>query len=123
MGNLNRAEQVCIKLTLDLCVPDFFGSAEQSIAGVAHDDVDALQFRKRAVDDLTYCRCIRDIKDGEPKTFTVLRSNALESIGLTNRRRDPVAALEEKLGKFPSKPATSTCDEPCFRHRNVLSLD
>ena len=59
--NLNRTEQIRIERPLDLRVSDFFRRAEQHIARVAYDDVDTLQFRKRAVDDVTHRRAVCDV--------------------------------------------------------------
>lgn len=121
-GDLYRTEQVRVELPLDLGITDLFRCAEQGLSGVADDDVDPLQFGEGSVDNVAHGCAIRDLQDGDPETVAVFRGKILKRIGPADRRRHAIAALKQKLCQLAPKAAAGACDEPCLRHRIILSL-
>jgi hypothetical protein len=55
-GQLDRADDVRGELAVDLLVRELFGDADEAVAGLRRDDVDAAELGERGVCGLSSCR-------------------------------------------------------------------
>ena len=110
---LDRPDQVGRDDVLDLLVGEFLRRAEQAVAGVADDHVDASELGERAFDNLADRRCVGHVEHFGVEGLGI----TLEQIGdlarIADGSDDAVAALKELIGELTAEAAADASDEPC----------
>ena len=90
---------------LDLLVGELFGGAEQSVAGVADDHVDASQVSKAAVDDVVDRRGVGHIEQLGSERVRVAFDEVDDRLGAPNGPDDAVSPLEQLCGELAAEAA------------------
>jgi hypothetical protein len=85
-GQLDRAEDVRLDLVLDLLVGELLGGAEQAVAGVRDDGVDAVEIGERLVDDRADRAGVGDVEPPDPEPISVPGRQRVKRLGPAQRR-------------------------------------
>jgi hypothetical protein len=93
-------------------VGEVLGDAEDPVAGVGHDDVDAGMGVERLVDDGTQPRRVGDVERSQPEPVAVAIDEVGECSRVAGGRRHAISAGEQLLGEFAPHSAGCACDEP-----------
>ena len=109
---LDGAGQVGGDDVVDLGVGEFFGGAEQAVASVADDHVDAAELGERAVDDIADGDGVSDVEDRGCERLRIPVEQVLDVAGVADGADDAVTAVEELLGELAAEAAADTGDEP-----------
>ena len=97
---------------LDLLIRELFGGAEQAVAGIAHDDVDAAELAEGAVDHLMHRRRVGDVEHLRAECLGVALGEVGDLAGVADGAHDAVAALQELSGELAAEAAADAGDEP-----------
>jgi hypothetical protein len=120
--HLDRAGQVGRDNVLDLVVGQLLGRAEQTVAGVIDDDVDAPELGERPGNDRLDAPGVGHVEVRGPELLAVLAGQVVDRPCLPDRAGHPVTALEQLLGQVPAKAAVDPGDEPrALSHEDPLS--
>src|SRR5262249_29344124 len=93
----------------DLLIAHFFGGAKETIARVAHDDVDAPEFGKRTIDHGSHHIGVGDVQNRNPEPVTVLCPEAVQAVASTHCRCHVVTARQQFLRQYASKSGGCPC--------------
>ncbi len=97
LGHPQGTEQVRLDLGASLLLADLLDRAEQAVAGVVDDDVEAAEVLVRAGDRLESGRTIGDVELECEHVLAIGLDELRERVRVAGRRRDPVAARERRL--------------------------
>ena len=109
---LDRPEEVGRQDVLDLRVGGLLGRAEQAVARVADDDVDASEGGEGAVDERADRRRFGHVEHPGMERARVALDQVTDLGGVADRSDDAVSAREELLGEVASEAAADAGDEP-----------
>src|ERR1700709_1385834 len=105
----------------NLLVAELFGSAEQTIASIADDDIDFAEVSKSVVHNLIDLRCIRHVQKVQRQKIAVLFLEVVHCVHLADRAGDAIAACEQLLRHEAAKATVHAGDKPCaLRHPIIL---
>jgi len=100
---------------VDLLVGQFLGGAEQAVAGVADDDVDAPELLEAAVHNLADRLGVGDVEQFAAERVGVAVGEVGDGLGAADGADDGVAAVEELGGQLAAEAAADASDEPGAR--------
>jgi hypothetical protein len=89
----------------DLLVGQFLGRAEQAVAGVAHDDVDAPERAEATVDHVADGAGVGDVEQLASERARVFPEQVGDAVGPAHGAGDGVAAVEQLGGQLPAEAA------------------
>src|SRR5436190_10216658 len=117
LHHVQHAPEVGRELAFDVLRIQFLEVAEQAVAGIVEDDIDAAELLHRLVD---YRRDLRLIGDVQLKNLQVLACRVAQGIVhffyLPAGGDDAIAGLQRGLGSAGPDTAARTGDEPDFAH-------
>ena len=109
---LDRPDQVGGDHVIDLLVGELLSRAEQAVAGVAYDHVDAFEPSERAFDDIANRHCVGHAEGFGVERFGIPLEQIGDLAGVANGSDDAVAPIEELFGKLAAEAAVDAGDEP-----------
>lgn len=115
---LDRPDEVGVDDVTDLVVGVLLACAEQAIASVADDDIDASEASKASVDHVADRCGVGDIEDLGAKQVRMGFREVGGCLGLADHASYAVTAGDKLLGQEPAEATTHAGDEPgALRHR------
>jgi len=114
---MDWAEEIGFDLVLDLLVRQAFGDAEQAVAAIVDDHIDASELVKRFGDRPLHSWRVGHIHLPDPEVVAVPVGQILEGCGITHCCRDAVTRRETLLGHLAAETAIRASDKPCAGHR------
>jgi len=114
--NGEDAKDVDIEHGADFGVGDFFDGADDAIAGVLDEDVNAAEGGDGGGDGGFDLRFAGDIAGESKDVVAVLGDEVAEGFGLAGGGDDAVAALEKLFGEDASEAFGGSGDKPDFGH-------
>jgi hypothetical protein len=110
---LDRPDQIGCDDVFDLLVAEFLRRAEQPVASVADDYVDASEPGESALDNFANRRSVGHVEHLSVERFGVTLNQIGNLAGIADSSDDAVAALEELISELTAEAATDSSDEPC----------
>ena len=107
----------------DLFIAEFLCSAEQSVAGIVHGDVDATEIGDGPVDDRADCFNVAHINNLDTERLGILLGEVGHRLQAANRTDDTITAVEQLFGQVTAETAAHSRDEPgALSHDNPSRL-
>ena len=97
----------------DLLIGEFLCHAEQAVACVADDHVNASEPSERSPDKLADRRCVGHVEHFGVERFRITREQIGNLADIADGSGDAVATPEEPIGELAAEAAADTRDEPC----------
>ncbi|MDQ0684447.1 hypothetical protein QFZ56_003410 [Streptomyces achromogenes] len=112
--------EVGLHLVADLLLRQLLDRAEQSVAGVVDDHVQASEVVVRTLHGLGGGRLVGDVQGQRQHRVAVRGDQVREGVGVAGGGGDLVAALQGGLGELAAEAARGTGDEPDLAHVNTF---
>jgi hypothetical protein len=114
LGHPDRAEDVGLDLVAGLLRGDLLDRAEEPVAGVVDDHVEAAELLPGRLHGGDVGVHVLHVERQGQHVVAVLLGQRLERRYVARRRRHPVTALERRFGPDPAEALRAPGDEPNF---------
>ena len=116
LGDPERAEHVGLDLRAGLALGELFDHAEEPVARVVHDDVDAPQLGMSRLHRSLSCCAVRHVESERYDAVAVLCDEILEGARVPGGGCDSVSTFERVDRPLPAKTSRCSSDEPVLAH-------